>query len=167
MIQITELSLPLGHADDAIGRAAAMRLAITEAQIERLTVFKRSYDARKKNTEIKFIYTLHLALEAGLEERVLMRFADDPKIKPAPDTEYVFKAQAPDNPTTRPVVVGFGPCGLFAALLLAQMGFKPIVIERGNNPQRDITYRTTKRFLEVFNIREIEDLPTPEQLELR
>lgn len=131
MIQITELSLPLGHADDAIGRAAAMRLAITEAQIERLTVFKRSYDARKKNTEIKFIYTLHLALEAGLEEQVLMRFADDPKIKPAPDTEYVFKAQAPDNLTTRPVVVGFGPCGLFAALLLAQMGFKPIVIERG------------------------------------
>lgn len=95
------------------------------------TVFKRSYDARKK-TAIVFIYTIDLDVKN--EEAVLLRCKDvqgQAKVGRTPDTSYRFVAQAPTTPFTRPIVIGFGPCGLFAALILAQMGFKPIVLERG------------------------------------
>ncbi|MBP8278021.1 MAG: NAD(P)/FAD-dependent oxidoreductase, partial [Propionivibrio sp.] len=93
--------------------------------------FKRSHDARKKNA-LMFIYNVDVDLGDGDEEaRLLERFADDPKIGPTPDPSYHFVAQAPTTLAARPVIVGFGPAGIFAALVLAQMGFRPIVLERG------------------------------------
>jgi uncharacterized FAD-dependent dehydrogenase len=99
-------------------------------------VFKRSYDARKKNSEIKFVYIIDLNVKNP--KPILERFVDDINIRLAPDTHYYPVAKAPDNLIERPIVIGFGPCGLFAALTLAQMGFKPIVLERGT----DVRQRT-------------------------
>ncbi|MGB7386884.1 MAG: FAD-dependent oxidoreductase, partial [Pseudomonas neustonica] len=112
------------------------RLKITDAQLVDFTVFKRSYDARKKNSEITFVYIIDVTLDN--EAPVLERFADDRNVRPAPDTAYYPVAQAPEGLTERPLIIGFGPCGLFAALTLAQMGFKPIVLERG----KDVRKRT-------------------------
>ena len=128
MIRINELRLPLEHPPEALLAAAAQRLGISEASIRRFTVFKRSHDARKKNA-LLFIYTIDLEIDN--EAAVLARFADDTKVKPSPDTSYHFVATAPKTLKQRPVVVGFGPAGIFAALVLAQMGFKPLVLERG------------------------------------
>jgi uncharacterized FAD-dependent dehydrogenase len=131
VIRINELRLPLEHAPDALPAAVAQRLGLSLATIRRLSVFKRSHDARKKNA-LMFIYSVDVDLRDGDEEaRLLERFADDPKIGPTPDTSYHFVAQAPATLASRPVIVGFGPAGIFAALVLAQMGFRPIVLERG------------------------------------
>ncbi len=128
MIRVSEVRLPLTHLPEALVPATAKRLGITENAIRSLTVFKRSHDARKKNA-LMAIYTVDI--EVDDETEVLATCADDPKIKPTPDTAYRFVAQAPASLALRPIVVGFGPAGIFAALLLAQMGFKPIVLERG------------------------------------
>ncbi|MEH6689362.1 MAG: NAD(P)/FAD-dependent oxidoreductase [Halopseudomonas sabulinigri] len=136
MIRINELQLPLDHPADALRPAIVRRLKITDAQLLDFTVFKRSYDARKKNSEITFVYIIDVTLDN--EASVLERFADDRNVRTAPDTGYYPVAKAPDDLTERPLIIGFGPCGLFAALTLAQMGFKPIVLERG----RDVRSRT-------------------------
>ena len=128
MIRINELRLPLEHPPEALHSAVATRLGIAEGAIRKLTVFKRSHDARKKNA-LLFIYTVDLEIDD--EAAVLARFADDPRVKPSPDTSYHLVAQAPTDLAQRPVIVGFGPAGIFAALVLAQMGFKPLVLERG------------------------------------
>jgi uncharacterized protein len=129
MIRINELQLPLGHPADALRAAIIKRLKITDADLLNFTVFKRSYDARKKNTEIMFVYIIDVDVRG--EEGVLARLKQDKNIRPAPDTQYYPVAHAPETLNERPVVIGFGPCGLFAALTLAQMGFKPLVLERG------------------------------------
>ncbi len=129
MLRITELKLPLDHSDDELRAAIVQRLGISDEQLLGFTLFKRSYDARKKNSELLFIYTIDL--ETSNEDELLRRFEGDAKIGVAPDVSYKFVGQAPAELPARPVVVGFGPCGIFAGLLLAQMGFKPIVLERG------------------------------------
>lgn len=134
MIRLSELSLPLGHPPEALRAAIVERLRIDDADLLSFELFKRSYDARKKNAEITFVYILDLTLRD--EAAVLARFADDAHVWPAPDTAYYPVAQAPDDLRERPLIVGFGPCGLFAALLLAQMGFRPIVLERGKDVRR-------------------------------
>ena len=134
MIRITELSLPLECPPEALRRAILKRLNIKDGELLSFTVFKRSYDARRKNSAIAFVYIVDL--EARNEAAILQRLANDRNVRPAPDTNYYPVAQAPAGLAERPVVVGFGPCGLFAALLLAQMGFKPIVLERGPEVRR-------------------------------
>lgn len=129
MLRITELKLPLDHPDEALREAIVQRLGIRDEQLLSFNLFKRSYDARKKNSELLFIYTIDL--EASNEAELLGKFADDRNIGPAPDVTYKFVGQAPADLHERPIVVGFGPCGIFAGLLLAQMGFKPIILERG------------------------------------
>jgi uncharacterized FAD-dependent dehydrogenase len=128
MLRITELRLPLEHAPDALNAAIAKRLNIPASDIGTVTLFKRSYDARKASA-LMFIYTVDI--EVTNEAALFKKFAADPKITPTPDTSYHFVGQAPSTLLSRPVIVGFGPCGIFAALILAQMGFKPIVLERG------------------------------------
>ncbi|MBF8758175.1 NAD(P)/FAD-dependent oxidoreductase [Pseudomonas guariconensis] len=129
MLRITELKLPLDHSDEALRDAIVERLGITDEQLLSFTLFKRSYDARKKNSEMLFIYTIDL--EASNEAQLLRKFADDRNIGVAPDVSYKFVGHAPTDLQERPIVVGFGPCGIFAGLLLAQMGFRPIILERG------------------------------------
>ena len=136
MIRIIELSLPLDHPGDALRAAIVRRLGIAEADLLDYTVFKRSYDARKKNSAIVFVYIVDV--EVRNEAEILGRLAHDRKLGPAPDTSYHPVGRAPAGLRERPVIVGFGPCGLFAALILAQAGFRPIVLERG----RDVRRRT-------------------------
>lgn len=134
MIRLTELALPLDHPESALRAAILERLGIIDADLVDFTVFKRSYDARKKNTEIKFVYIVDL--NARNEDAILARFEKDQHIRQAPDTAYYPVAKAPAGLTERPIVIGFGPCGLFAALILAQTGFRPIVLERGTDVRR-------------------------------
>jgi uncharacterized FAD-dependent dehydrogenase len=136
VLRITELSLPLDSDPSSLRKAILKRLRIEDADLLNFHVFKRSYDARKKSSVILFVYIIDV--EVRNEAAVLARFASDHNVRPAPDTSYHPVAQAPEDLSERPVVVGFGPCGVFAALILAQMGFKPIVLERG----RDVRHRT-------------------------
>lgn len=128
MIRITELRLAIDHAPEALELAIVRFLKIAPKDLISFEVFKRSYDARK-NVALAFIYTVDVSVKD--EAQVLTRFAGDVHVRPSPDTRYHFIAKAPQKLERRPVVIGFGPCGIFAALLLAQMGFKPIVLERG------------------------------------
>ena len=130
MIRISELKLPLGHAEEALPALVAHTLGLAPAQIAHFTIFKRSFDARK--AELLTVYIVDVALHSAAQEAELLRqHPDNPHLRPSPDMAYVPVGQAPAGLAIRPVVVGFGPCGIFAALVLAQMGFKPIVLERG------------------------------------
>jgi len=129
MIRLTELKLPLEHAPEALPALIAKTLGVAPGDIHHHTVYKRSFDARK--AELQQVYIVDVALPPALEATLLVRFTQNPHIQPSPDLVYHPVAQAPAGLQERPVVVGFGPCGIFSALLLAQMGFRPIVIERG------------------------------------
>jgi uncharacterized FAD-dependent dehydrogenase len=128
MLRITEIKLPLDHAEEAIRAALLKKLAIKADELLEFSIFKRGVDARKAHA-ILLVYSLDVSLKN--EAKVLAKFSKDPQVRPTPDTAYQFVAQAPLTLKNRPVVVGFGPAGIFAALILAQSGFKPIVLERG------------------------------------
>jgi hypothetical protein len=141
MIRITELTLPWGdptevRTQDALRRAVLKRLALREPDLLDFTVFKRSHDARRKDREIAFVYIVDATVRD--ESRVLAAHRDDRHVMAAPDTAFHPPPTAPAASIEQPLVVGFGPCGLFAALVLAQQGYRPIVLERG----RDVRRRT-------------------------
>jgi len=128
MLRLTELRLPLDHPEAALRAAILQRLGIKDSDLLGFTIFRRGYDARKP-AAIRLVYTLDL--EVRDEARLLRRHAGDPHLKPAPDMRYRFVARAPEPGPKRPVVIGTGPCGIMAGLVLAQMGFRPIILERG------------------------------------
>jgi len=128
MLRLTEIKLPLDHTDDALSTAICQRLGVAADELLSHSVYRRSVDARKK-TAITLIYALDV--EVRDEAAVLARLPGERSVMPAPDTTYRFVTRAPAGLATRPVVIGTGPCGLFAGLLLAQMGFRPIILERG------------------------------------
>lgn len=134
MLRLTEIILPLSTSqddiDDTLRDAACSRLGIAPQALLALTIFRRSYDARKRSA---ITLTYSIDVEVADEAAVLKRLAGLRTVAPTPPMEYQYVGQAPaDLPEgSRPVVIGFGPCGLFAALILAQMGFRPIILERG------------------------------------
>jgi uncharacterized protein len=155
MLRITELKLPLDHVEAALPAAIIARLAIKPDDLIRFTVFRRGYDSRKK-AAIELVYTIDIELPPALEAALLKRFRKDVNVVPTPDTGYKFVLPPSEGPgfgrpqigakqtpsplaplprgegnRQRPVVIGLGPCGIFAALILAQMGLKPIILERG------------------------------------
>jgi uncharacterized FAD-dependent dehydrogenase len=130
MLRLTELKLPLDHDEAALPALIVKTLGITPAELAGHHIHKRSYDARKQ--KLLLVYIAHVTLSSpALEEQLIAQFLGHPHIGRAPDLAYYPPTQATQTPAIRPVVIGFGPCGIFAALLLAQMGFKPIVLERG------------------------------------
>jgi uncharacterized FAD-dependent dehydrogenase len=128
MLRITELRLPLDHPEEDLRKAVVTRLGIKPDDLLNFSVFRRAWDARKKSA-IKLVYTIDA--EVRDEARAHARLKDDRHVNPAPDTTYKVVARAPERIEKRPVVIGTGPCGFMCALLLAQMGFRPIILERG------------------------------------
>jgi uncharacterized protein len=128
MLRLTEVKLPLDHPENALKDAILQRLGISADELVSFSIARRGYDARKPGA-ILFVYTLDVA--AKDEAALLKRLKNDRHLAPTPDTRYHYVAQAPARLTYRPVVIGTGPAGLFAGLILAQMGFRPIILERG------------------------------------
>jgi uncharacterized FAD-dependent dehydrogenase len=142
MLRLTELRLPLEHSADELRAAVREALGIEGRELVGFSIARRSFDARKRGA-IALIYSLDV--ETTREREVLERRRGDPHIAPTPDTSYRFPVQAPQAPAvpaSRPLVIGVGPCGLFAALLLAENGFRPIVLERG----KEVRQRTVDTF---------------------
>jgi uncharacterized FAD-dependent dehydrogenase len=143
MLRLNEVKLPLNHTEDQLPAAILARLEITAAELLGFTVFKRSYDARKKSA-IVLIYSLDVDVKD--EAALLKRLKHDLHLMPSPDTSYKFVANGEQlqghDQNPRPVVIGTGPCGLFAALILAQMGLRPIILERG----KEVRERTVDTF---------------------
>ena len=142
MLRLSELRLPLEHGSNELQEAVLRRLRIPPDQLLEQRLVKRSIDARRRD-RIQLIYSVDVAVRR--EAAVLRRHRGNPRIRPAPDTRYRMVAKAPQafpaSPEQRPVVVGAGPCGYFAALLLAQMGFRPLLLERGQ-PVKQRTLQT-------------------------
>ncbi len=128
MLRLTDLQLPFEHSEPELQAAILQRLGISLEELTGYTIFRRSSDARKKSA-IAFIYSIDA--EVRNEPAVLKRFKNDKNVIPTPDTSYRFVTHAPSNIPLRPIVIGAGPCGIFAGLILAQMGFRPIILERG------------------------------------
>jgi len=128
MIRLSDLALPLDHSADDLDRAIADRLGLAPGELLRHTLVRRGNDARRKGA-IKLVYVLDIAVAD--EAAVLARFEGDSHVRPAPDTGWRPPVQVENWQGERPVVIGAGPCGLLAALVLAQMGLKPIIVERG------------------------------------
>ena len=129
MIRITDLKLPLGHAPEALRNAVAARLGLAPDAAFDFTIARRANDARRKSA-ILMVYSVDVAV-AG-ERAILVQFSGDPHVRETPDTSYRLPVRAPKGYAgARPVVIGAGPCGLFAGLILAQMGLRPIILDRG------------------------------------
>ena len=127
-LRLSELKLPLDHQPEDLPYLVARTLGVDRSAIAAVEVFKRSFDARK--VDLLTVYIADVTLADPSQAAVLLaRHADNSHIRPKPDMAYHLPAVAPTP--VRPIVVGFGPCGIFAALLLAQMGLKPLVLERG------------------------------------
>ena len=141
MLRLNEIKMALDHNEDDLIAAIVDKLAIKRDDLLSFTIFKRSHDARKKNS-ILLIYQLDVVLKDNIEAVVLEQFSQQNFVKVSPDTSYHFVAEAgddfPNKDQQRPIIVGFGPCGILAALVLAQMGLKPIVLDRG----QDVKQRT-------------------------
>ena len=139
MIRITNVKLPLDHTPEQLQAEILSTLKIKAEQLLDFTVFRRGFDARSKH-KITLMYTLDVTTQDN--EALLKKHSQNQNIRPTPDMSYKYVAQAPKNLTERPVVVGFGPCGIFIGLVLAEMGYKPIILDRG----KEVRERTKDTF---------------------
>src|SRR5688572_27403853 len=128
MLRLTDVKLPIDHAEGDIRAAILGRLRISSEELISHVIYKRGVDARKPSA-ILFTYTLDATVND--EAAILGRFKNDPHVAITPDTSYHFVTQAPPDLSSRPVIIGMGPAGLFAGLILAQSGFRPLILERG------------------------------------
>jgi uncharacterized protein len=128
MLRLTEVKLPLNHEPSALRAAVVARLGVADEDLISVSIARRAWDARKKSA-VLLIYNIDV--EVRDEAEVLRRLDGDKTVGPTPDTTYKFVAMAPERLVQRPVVIGAGPCGLFAGLILAQMGLRPIILDRG------------------------------------
>ena len=128
MLRLTEIRLPLDHGPDALSAAICERLGIRPDQLVSFQIARRAHDARRKSA-ILMVYSVDVAVKD--EASVLARCSGDIRVRPAPDQAYHFTAKATGREACRPIIIGTGPCGLFAGLILAQMGFRPIILDRG------------------------------------
>ena len=128
MLRLSELKLPLDHEPEALPAAICARLGIPARDLISWSIWKRAHDARRKSAILK-VYILDV--EVRDEAAVLARFANDVHVQPTPDVAWRPVAIAPKGEQRRPLVIGAGPCGLFAGLILAEMGFRPIIFDRG------------------------------------
>lgn len=129
MIRLTELRLPLDHSSDALREAIIARLNIESTALRDFTIARRGYDARKRG-RIVLVYSVDCTIDD--EAAILAAYDNTPSVMPTPDTSYVLPTVTLEGAgAPRPVVIGAGPCGVMAALILAQAGLRPIVIERG------------------------------------
>ncbi|SFN05905.1 NAD(P)/FAD-dependent oxidoreductase [Dokdonella immobilis] len=135
MLRLTEIKLPLDHDDQALAQAIRTRLVLAADEPLEFAIFRRGVDARKK-TAIAFIYTVDVRTSRDTE--LLAAHAADPHVMATPDTRYRFVDSGETVPARRaqpapgrPIVIGTGPCGILAALILAQMGLRPLILERG------------------------------------
>src|SRR3569623_347018 len=129
MLRLTELTLPLHHPDEALPAAICQRLRITPRELIKHVVARRAFDARDKS-DIQLVYSVDVNVMD--EYAGLTRCRKDRRVQRTPDTRYRFVGKAPEGRTgLRPVVIGTGPCGQFAGLILAQMGYRPIILDRG------------------------------------
>ena len=130
MLRITELKLPLNHSESDFQSAILYSLQIDLSELVCYHIFRQSHDARKRDA-IQMVYTIDV--EVTNEAKILAKFADDIHINQSPQTEYRLISNAAPAHKIRPIIIGSGPCGLLATLILAQMGFKPIMLERGKS----------------------------------
>lgn len=141
MLRLDGLRLPIDHEEEALPAAIARRLGIRRDEVTSFSIFKRSYDARGRRT-VTLIYSV--LVETPAETAILQRLSEDPQVRTAPSTSYRFVTKADPVKVRsghRPVIVGMGPCGIFAGLVLAQMGYRPLILERGK-PVRERTKDT-------------------------
>ena len=153
MLRINELKMPLDTTDEDLKSAAAKALRIRESEIQELSVFRRSIDSRKKEN-ILFNYSIDVRV-AGNEDKIL-KHADKRRVQHSEFYEYV-PVELKRKSKFRPVIAGFGPAGMFCALMLARAGLKPLVIERGN----DVDTRTK----DVHNFWETRNLNTESNIQ--
>jgi uncharacterized FAD-dependent dehydrogenase len=139
MLRLTEVRLPLDHSEDELRAAIVKELGIGRKDLAGYSVFRRGFDARKRGA-VSLVY--HLDVETAREAEILRRLQGSSNVGPVPDTSYRFVARAPEGLASRPIVIGLGPCGLFAGLILAEMGFRPILLERG----KEVRERTVDTF---------------------
>jgi len=130
MIRLLEVKLPIDHDEAALTAAILAKLEIPPEDLITFSIYKRSYDSRRKS-DPRWVYIVDV--QTRQDARLLKRLRKDPHITETPDMAYRMVAQAPAGLSTRPIVIGAGPCGIFAALMLARMGFRPIILERGKN----------------------------------
>ena len=139
MLRLTEIKLPLNHSENDIKTKILKRLKISINELVRYSVFKRSVDARKKN---RIVITYSLNVETVKDEKLALDFQNDPHIRLIQEEGYRFPVKAGTGISERPLIIGAGPAGPFAGLLLAQAGFRPIILERG----KQVRERTVDTF---------------------